>query len=243
MSSMTCSHKRARNGSWGPIDTPCCTARRMIRRSLVVAALVAGQHAVHDEKGDAAGVLGHGAQGTGHRVARAVGLPRELLAQGDQRAKGVGLVDRGDALMDGGHALEPHAGVDALRGQGNEAAVLVHLVLHEDEVPVLHPAVALAAGAAVGPAAAVLLTHIVVELGAGPARAGGAGQYQKLSPRPRCTMSASVKPCDFQMSMASASSRHALVVASEDAHLDARARDAELVAENSSAQAMASVLK
>ena len=32
----------------------------------VVAALVAGQHAVHDEEGDAAGVLGHGAQGAGH---------------------------------------------------------------------------------------------------------------------------------------------------------------------------------
>ena len=83
----------------------------------VVAPLVAGQHAVHDEKGDAAGVLGHGAQGAGHGLARAVGLARELFAQRDQRPEGVGLVDRRDALVDGGDALEPHAGVDALRGQ------------------------------------------------------------------------------------------------------------------------------
>ena len=80
----------------------------------VVAALVAGQDAVHDEERDAAGVLGHGAQGARDGLARAVGLtPDSSLAELDQRPEGVGLEDVGDALVDRGDALEAHAGVDA----------------------------------------------------------------------------------------------------------------------------------
>ena len=66
----------------------------------VVAPLVAGQDAVHHEKRDAAGVVGHDAQGAGHGLTRAVGLAGELLAELDQRPEGVGLEDRGDPLVD-----------------------------------------------------------------------------------------------------------------------------------------------
>ena len=146
----------------------------------VVAPFVAGQDAVHDEKRDAAGMVGHDAQGARHRVARAVGLAGELLTELDQRSKGIGLEDRGDPLVDRAHAFEAHAGVDALRGERRQAAAFVHLVLHEDQVPVLHPAVALAAGAAVGPPAAELLAHVVVQLGARPAGSRGAGRSPEV---------------------------------------------------------------
>ena len=57
-------------------------------------------------------------------------------------AEQVDVVIVGDALQDGGDALQPHAGVD--RGLGQvEAGVLVHLLeLHEDQIPEFEEAVA-----------------------------------------------------------------------------------------------------
>ena len=150
----------------------------------VVAALIAGQDAVHDQKGDASGVLGDSAQCPRHDLRGPVGRARKPLCELDQRPKGVGLVDRDDALMDGGDPLEPHARVDALRGQRREAAIRVHLVLHEDEVPVLHPAVALAAGGALGSPAAELLTHVEVQLGARPTGTGRSGRTPEVVAAP-----------------------------------------------------------
>ena len=57
-------------------------------------------------------------------------------------AEQVDIVIVGDALQDGGDALQPHAGVDGGLGQV-EAGVLVHLLeLHEDQVPEFQEAVA-----------------------------------------------------------------------------------------------------
>ena len=57
-------------------------------------------------------------------------------------AEQVDVVIVGDALQDGGDALQPHAGIDGGLGQ-IEAGVLVHLLeLHEDEIPEFEEAVA-----------------------------------------------------------------------------------------------------
>jgi hypothetical protein len=91
--------------------------------------------------------------------------------------QGVGLVDVVDALEDGGHALQAHAGVDVLLRQVAEdgevvlAAAGAALELHEDEVPHFEVAVLVGHGAAVG---AVLGAAVVVDLGAGAAGAGDA---------------------------------------------------------------------
>ena len=79
-------------------------------------------------------------------------------------------------LHDGRDALEAHAGVDVAVRQLRQRAVLLAVVLREDEVPELEEAVAVvAAGAAVLAAAAELLALVEVDLGAGAAGTGGAG--------------------------------------------------------------------
>ena len=70
------------------------------------------------------------------------------------RLVAVGVVDRVDLLQDPRRALEAHARVDVLLRQRRQRPVGVQLELHEDEVPELEEAVALAARRAVGPAAA-----------------------------------------------------------------------------------------
>ena len=59
--------------------------------------------------------------------------------------------------------------------QLRHGAVLLAVVLGKDEVPELQEAVAVAAGLTVGAAAADLLAHVKVDLGARTAGAGGAG--------------------------------------------------------------------
>ena len=73
------------------------------------------------------------------------------------------------------HTRQPfqtHAGVDVLMLQLRIGAVAHVVELGEDVVPDLHEAVAVAAGAAVGRAAAVLFAAVKIDLGAGSARSG-----------------------------------------------------------------------
>ena len=99
---------------------------------------------------------------------------RELPAERHERRERVGLEDGVDALLDDRHALEPEPRVDVVRRQRRERRPAVrvdaHVVLREDEVPVLEEALVLAArqvvfGAPVEPA-------VEVQLAARPARAG-----------------------------------------------------------------------
>ena len=76
------------------------------------------------------------------------------------------------ALHHAGQALEAHAGVDVGAGQPLIVALAVRIELAEHQVPDLHKAVAVAAGAAGGLAAAVLDAAVEVDLGAGAARTG-----------------------------------------------------------------------
>ena len=78
----------------------------------------------------------------------------------------------------------PMPGVDAPLGQRRQVAGLVHVVLHEHEVPVLEVPVAVAAGLAVRVVAAHLGAEVVVQLGAGPAGAGGPGRAPEVVAAP-----------------------------------------------------------
>ena len=107
----------------------------------------------------------------------AVGHAGEALAHADEAAQQVAVVVGGLVLHDGRDALEAHAGVDVLVREVGHRAVLLAVVLREDEVPELQEAVAVvAARAAVLAAAAELLALVEVDLGARAARAGGAGR-------------------------------------------------------------------
>ncbi len=135
----------------------------------VAAALVGRHDAVGDQEGAAAQMVGdhlvrgaavaHGmGAGQGHRGA-------------DQRLEHVDVVIVGLALQHRGDALEAHAGVDRGPRQVEAGGLVDLLVLHEDEVPDLDPAVAVLVRAA-GRAARDVRAVVEEDLRAGPAGAG-----------------------------------------------------------------------
>src|SRR5207253_3883558 len=103
----------------------------------------------------------------------------------DDRLHTVDLEDRIDALEQHRRALEPHAGVDVLLGQRRQRAVRREVELHEDEVPELEEALAVAAGRAVGTAAAELFAAVEVDLAVRAARPGLGGLPEVLRARQR----------------------------------------------------------
>ena len=116
----------------------------------VAAPLVRRQHAVGDQKGRRAQVVGDHA--VRDRV-RAVGGHAARIRRGDdQAAQQVGVVVVVLALQHRGDALEPHAGVDRRLRQADALVRRQLLELHEDEVPDLDEAVAVLLGAARRPA-------------------------------------------------------------------------------------------
>ena len=143
----------------------------------VLATLVTGKDAVRDHKVDGTGMVGDDAQraaGTGVIVG-VIGLAADLLAQLDEMLHQIAVVIGGLVLHDSGHALQAHARIEVAVRQLRHGAVLLAVVLGKHEVPELKEAVAVAAGLAVGAAAADLLAHVKVDLGARTAGAGGAG--------------------------------------------------------------------
>ena len=142
----------------------------------VLATLVTGQDAVRDHEVDGTGVVGDNAQraaGTGVIVGD-IGLAADLLAQLDEVLHQIAVVVGSLVLHDGRHALQAHARIEVAVRQFRHGAVLLAIVLGKHEVPELQEAVAVATGLAVGLAAADLLAHIKVNLGARTAGAGGA---------------------------------------------------------------------
>ena len=140
----------------------------------VAAALVARQHAVLDQHHRAAHVVGDDPQGHVGTLVAAVALLGEFGRPVEDLPGGVDLVQVVDALQDGRHPLQAHAGVDVLgRQQALDVEVvlgpdLAQLVLHEDQVPDLEETVLVGGRAAV---AAVFGAAVVVDL---RARAAGA---------------------------------------------------------------------
>ena len=139
----------------------------------VAAALIRGRHALGDEEGHAAPVVGD--DPVRLRRSRRVVVADARLA-GDpvhDQAEAVGVEDRLGALEQHRAALEAHAGVDVLLRQRRQRPVRVEVELHEDEVPKLDVAVAILAVRATRlESAAELLASVEVELGARAARPG-----------------------------------------------------------------------
>ena len=150
----------------------------------VAPALVARLDPVAGQEAHRPPVVGEHPQRLGLPLVDAVARARPLLDLADHVAEGVGLEDAVHALRQGGDALHAGAGVDAGRGQRLQAAALEHVVLHENEVPELQEPVAVAAGGALGPAAAVRRPAVEVELRARAAGAGRAGLPEVIAAQP-----------------------------------------------------------
>ena len=100
-----------------------------------------------------------------------IGAARGARCGGDELLKNIDLVVAVHMLQDGRQALQAHAGVHAGRGQLDQAAIGLHVELHEHVIPDLDEAVAVFAGAARG-AAGNVLAVVVKNLAA---RSAGAG--------------------------------------------------------------------
>lgn len=143
----------------------------------VAAALVAGGDPVSDEHDGGADVVGYHTQRDVGGVGRAVAHTGQLGGAVHDDAQGVGLVHVLHALQDHREAFEAETGVDVLGGQVAEDGEVVlalagaALVLHEDQVPDLHVPLVVDGRAALD---AELGAAVVVDLGAGTARAGDA---------------------------------------------------------------------
>ena len=148
----------------------------------VAASLVGRGHAVGRDRRHAAPVIAEHAERAQRIAAVGVALAREALDRRDDMCRLIGLVDARCVLQQHRDALEAAARVDVLGRQGRQGAVVAAVELHEDEVPELEEAVAVAAGLAVGSAAAVLRTAVVVELRARAARARS-GRPSRSCPR------------------------------------------------------------
>src|SRR6516165_3307041 len=70
------------------------------------------------------------------------GMPESRRSGFDQMAEQIGLEDAIDALQDGSHALQSHAGVDRGARQGLALLLGDLLELHEDEIPEFEEAIA-----------------------------------------------------------------------------------------------------
>ena len=151
----------------------------------VPAALVRRDDAVGDHEGRAAHVVGDDADGDVAVMVLAVGAAGDLDDLIEDLAHAVDLEHVVDALHDAREAFEAHARVDVLVFEGLVGAVAHAVELREDVVPDLHIAVAVAAGPAVGLAAAVLFAAVEVDLGAGAAGAGAVLPEVVLLAEPR----------------------------------------------------------
>lgn len=143
----------------------------------VTAPLVGGGDPVGQQHQGGADVVGDDAEADVGGGVGAVAGPGQLGGGVQDRAGLVDLVEVGLVLEEGGHPLQPHAGVDvAVREFAEDrvprlAVPLAAFVLHEDEVPELHEAVLVHGRAALR---AEGRAPVVVQLGGGAAGAGDA---------------------------------------------------------------------
>ena len=139
-------HHLPQDGLAGPQQLGVAHAAAHDPAQDVAAALVGRHDAVGDQEGGAAQMVGD------HLVRRAAvahGMGAGQRHRGaDQRLEHVDVVIVGLALQHGGDALEAHAGVDRGPRQVQPGGLVDLLVLHEDEVPDLDPAVAVLVRAA-----------------------------------------------------------------------------------------------
>ena len=135
----------------------------------VAAPLVGRQHAVGDEEGAGAQVVGD--DPVGHRMLAVRRLTGGLGRGLDDRAQQVGVVVVVLALQHRGDALQPHASVDRRARQVAPRLLVDLLELHEHQIPDLDEAVAVLVRAA-RRSAGDMLAVIEEDLRAGAAGAG-----------------------------------------------------------------------
>ena len=146
----------------------------------IAAAFIGRQHAVGDQKGGGAQMIGDDAVACPHRAVR---IDAGGVGDGaDQGAEQVDLEIGVHALHQGRDALQPHAGVDRRPGQGDALSGRDLLELHEDEVPEFEEAVAVLVRTA-RRAAAQGVALIVEDFRTGAARAGFAHRPEIVARR------------------------------------------------------------
>ena len=133
----------------------------------IAATFVARNHAVAHQKGSRADVVSNHAQGLVAQISTAR-LTRSRFNQG---IKDVDFVIAVHVLQDGGQALQAHAGVHAGGGQFVQAAISLHIKLHEHVVPDFNETVAVFTRAA-GWAAGNMVAVVIKDLRAWATRAG-----------------------------------------------------------------------
>ena len=137
----------------------------------IAAALIRRQDAVHDHDSHGARVVGDDLQRDVRLLVLAVLDACDLGRVLDDRVEKIRLEVRLLVLNDRREALEAATRIDVLMGEILVGAVLLAVVLREDEVPDLEVAVAVATDGAGRRAAAALLTEVDVDLGVRAARA------------------------------------------------------------------------
>ncbi len=150
----------------------------------VAAAFVGGQDTIADEERRGTRVVGDDAQRAGVvsflllRLSRFALFSGELRGALDERHKQIGVVVADHALQHRRDALQACSGVDRRLGQGMQHALGAAVELHEDQVPDLDVAAALAGELALSRGAlrqllvAGLHSHVVMDLRAGSAGSG-----------------------------------------------------------------------
>ena len=138
----------------------------------IASALVAGQNSIGNHEGGSTDVVGDDTQGNVHLDALTVGSAGQLGYFVGDVHDGVHIKQGIHILTHHGQTLQTHTGINILLSKLRVVALTVVVELGEDVVPDLHIAVAVTANGAVGLATAVLLTTVVVDLGAGAAGAG-----------------------------------------------------------------------
>ena len=133
----------------------------------IAASLVARDHAVGDQKGTGAYMIG---QHLERVVGEIVGF-RFARRRADKILKQIDVVVRMHMLQHRREALQTHTGIDGRLGQRMHHAALVAVELHEHVVPYLDVAVAVFSRAA-WRTASNMFAVVVKDLGAGSARTG-----------------------------------------------------------------------
>ena len=110
----------------------------------IPAPFVGRQHAIGNEETAGPQMISN------HPVGRSASIFRIRTGQRfrrfDQRPKSVGIIIVGHALQHGGNPLQPHAGVDARRGQVQPGGGIDLLILHEHQIPDFNEPVAVLVG-------------------------------------------------------------------------------------------------
>ncbi|ESY36729.1 hypothetical protein X747_26690 [Mesorhizobium sp. LNJC384A00] len=135
----------------------------------VAATFVRRQHAIGDQEGGRAQMVGNDAEGGDRLLVRP--LPERGRRRVDQVTEQIGLENALDPLQDGGHAFQAHAGVDRRPRQVDALFLGDLLILHEHQVPEFKEAVAVLLRAA-GRAAPDVLATVDEDFRAWPARSG-----------------------------------------------------------------------